>query len=72
MIIDHNRIEYGKRSCCELYKQVNSYYYVLKISILGQLYGVDNRFAGDYYQGDMQQLLNFLMQHDRSIVISVY
>lgn len=44
---------------------------MLKISILGQLYGVDNRFAGDYYQGDMQQLLNFLMQHDRSIVICV-
>lgn len=38
-------------------------------SILGQLYGVNDRFsAGDYYQGDLQELLNYLMQHDRNHV----
>lgn len=39
------------------------------LSILGQLYGVNDRFSpGDYYQGDLQQLLNYLMQHDRNHV----
>lgn len=34
-------------------------------SVLGQLFHISPTISsGDYYQGNLEQLLNFLMQHD--------
>ena len=46
---------------------INSLYpenYVI-CSVLGQLFHISPTISsGDYYQGNLEQLLNFLMQHD--------